>query len=90
MFQANVGDSRAIACVNGKVEELSHDHKPTVPGAYRCADMICHLAHTMSCVLLLMFYVLSCPVLSRPTAEASRIYKAGGWVEFNRVNGKCQ
>lgn len=30
--QANAGDSRAIACVQGKVQELSHDHKPMHPG----------------------------------------------------------
>ena len=28
VFCANVGDSRAIARVNGEVFELSHDHKP--------------------------------------------------------------
>ncbi len=30
--QANAGDSRAIACVGGCVRELSHDHKPNLPG----------------------------------------------------------
>jgi len=30
-FQANVGDSRAIACIAGKEESLSSDHKPSYP-----------------------------------------------------------
>lgn len=46
-----MGDSRAIACVNGKVDVLSIDHKPS------------------------------------NEAELKRITAAGGWVEFNRVNG---
>lgn len=29
MFQANVGDSRAVGCINGKVDVLSIDHKPS-------------------------------------------------------------
>ncbi|KAK6637379.1 hypothetical protein RUM44_007795 [Polyplax serrata] len=51
LYVANVGDSRAIACVNGKVDVLSIDHKPS------------------------------------NEAELKRITAAGGWVEFNRVNG---
>jgi protein phosphatase 2C family protein 2/3 len=47
-----VGDSRAIASVNGNVEILSVDHKPNNDD------------------------------------ERKRITAAGGWVEFNRVNGK--
>lgn len=50
-MQVNVGDSRAIACVNGVVDVLSVDHKPSNEG------------------------------------ELKRIIAAGGWVEFNRVNG---
>jgi len=50
-FQGNVGDSRAVASVSGRVEELSHDHKPN------------------------------------NEQETKRIEAAGGWVEFNRVNG---
>lgn len=50
-FQGNVGDSRAIASVKGKVQQLSYDHKPSNEG------------------------------------ETKRIIAAGGWVEFNRVNG---
>lgn len=50
-FQGNVGDSRAVACVAGEVEQLSFDHKPS------------------------------------NEAEMKRIMAAGGWVEFNRVNG---
>jgi len=49
--QANVGDSRAIASVNGNVDVLSLDHKPV------------------------------------NDTEIKRIQAAGGWVEFNRVNG---
>ncbi len=49
--QGNVGDSRAIASVNGNVEVLSVDHKPNNDD------------------------------------ERKRITAAGGWVEFNRVNG---
>ena len=51
VFQGNVGDSRAIASVNGNVETLSVDHKPNNDD------------------------------------ERKRITAAGGWVEFNRVNG---
>ncbi len=47
-----MGDSRAIASVNGNVEILSVDHKPNNDD------------------------------------ERKRITAAGGWVEFNRVNGK--
>jgi len=50
--QGNVGDSRAIASVAGRVEELSFDHKPS------------------------------------NEQETKRIVAAGGWVEFNRVNGE--
>ena len=32
IYCANAGDSRAVACVNGKTEELSRDHKPLDPG----------------------------------------------------------
>lgn len=52
LFCGNVGDSRAIASVNGNVETLSTDHKPNNDD------------------------------------ERKRITAAGGWVEFNRVNGK--
>lgn len=51
LFCGNVGDSRAIGSVNGKVEILSVDHKPNNDD------------------------------------ERKRITAAGGWVEFNRVNG---
>lgn len=51
LYCANVGDSRAIASVNGRVEQLSFDHKPT------------------------------------NEIEYNRITAAGGWVEYNRVNG---
>jgi protein phosphatase 2C family protein 2/3 len=51
IFQANVGDSRAIASIGGRMELLSEDHKPS---NFR---------------------------------EKKRITAAGGWVEFNRVNG---
>uniref|UniRef100_A0A8D8PVX0 protein-serine/threonine phosphatase n=1 Tax=Cacopsylla melanoneura TaxID=428564 RepID=A0A8D8PVX0_9HEMI len=51
LYCANVGDSRAIACENGLMIELSHDHKPN------------------------------------NEEEMRRITSAGGWVEFNRVNG---
>lgn len=46
-----MGDSRAIASLNGTVEVLSLDHKPS------------------------------------NDIEIKRIQAAGGWVEFNRVNG---
>jgi protein phosphatase 2C family protein 2/3 len=52
LYCGNVGDSRAIASVNGNVEILSTDHKPN------------------------------------NDEERKRITAAGGWVEFNRVNGK--
>lgn len=51
LFCANAGDSRAIACINGKLDVLSNDHKPNNDKEYK------------------------------------RIYEAGGWVEYNRVNG---
>ncbi|XP_066286813.1 probable protein phosphatase 2C T23F11.1 isoform X2 [Branchiostoma lanceolatum] len=51
IFCGNVGDSRSIASVRGKVQQLSFDHKPSNEG------------------------------------ETKRIIAAGGWVEFNRVNG---
>ncbi|CAF3432550.1 unnamed protein product [Rotaria socialis] len=51
LYCGNVGDSRAIASVNGNVEILSIDHKPNNED------------------------------------ERKRITAAGGWVEFNRVNG---
>ena len=47
-----MGDSRAVACVDGAVQQLSYDHKPS------------------------------------NDSETKRIVAAGGWVEFNRVNGK--
>jgi protein phosphatase 2C family protein 2/3 len=49
--KGNVGDSRAIASVRGRVQQLSYDHKPN------------------------------------NELEAKRIIAAGGWVEYNRVNG---
>jgi len=51
IYCGNVGDSRAVASVNGEVEQLSFDHKPSNEN------------------------------------ETRRIIAAGGWVEFNRVNG---
>jgi protein phosphatase 2C family protein 2/3 len=51
LYCANVGDSRAVACVGGTVDPLSADHKPNNP------------------------------------EESARIARAGGWVEYNRVNG---
>lgn len=51
IYCGNVGDSRAVASINGRVQELSFDHKPS------------------------------------NELEAKRIVAAGGWVEFNRVNG---
>ncbi|XP_071455180.1 probable protein phosphatase 2C T23F11.1 [Hetaerina americana] len=51
LFCGNVGDSRAIASIGGKVEVLSLDHKPS------------------------------------NDIEMKRIQAAGGWVEYNRVNG---
>lgn len=54
LYCGNVGDSRAIASVNGVVEILSNDHKPN------------------------------------NDEERKRITAAGGWVEFNRVNGKFE
>ena len=50
-FKGNVGDSRSISSIKGRVEQLSFDHKPS------------------------------------NEAETQRIIAAGGWVEFNRVNG---
>lgn len=51
LYCGNAGDSRAIACINGKCIPLSYDHKPNNP------------------------------------IEEARIKDAGGFVEFNRVNG---
>ncbi|XP_067944460.1 probable protein phosphatase 2C T23F11.1 [Watersipora subatra] len=51
LFCANAGDSRAIASVDGTVQQLSFDHKPN------------------------------------NEMESKRIIAAGGWVEYNRVNG---
>lgn len=51
LYTGNVGDSRAIASVRGRVQLLSYDHKPN------------------------------------NELESKRIVAAGGWVEFNRVNG---
>ncbi|XP_058823578.1 probable protein phosphatase 2C T23F11.1 [Topomyia yanbarensis] len=51
LYCANAGDSRAIACIGGKLDVLSFDHKPNNP------------------------------------SELERIKKAGGYVEYNRVNG---
>lgn len=51
LYCANAGDSRAIACVGGKLDVLSFDHKPN------------------------------------NTTELERIKRAGGYVEYNRVNG---
>ncbi|XP_058119076.1 probable protein phosphatase 2C T23F11.1 [Anopheles ziemanni] len=51
LYCANAGDSRAIACVNGRLDVLSFDHKPT------------------------------------NVSEMKRIHNAGGYVEYNRVNG---
>lgn len=51
IYCGNVGDSRAIASVRGRVQNLSYDHKPN------------------------------------NETETKRILAAGGWVEYNRVNG---
>lgn len=51
IYCGNVGDSRSIASVRGRVQSLSYDHKPN------------------------------------NELETKRILAAGGWVEFNRVNG---
>lgn len=51
LYIANAGDSRAVLCRAGRAENLSQDHKPTLPD------------------------------------ERQRIYAAGGYVEFGRVNG---
>lgn len=51
LYCANAGDSRAIACVGGKLDVLSFDHKPN------------------------------------NATELERIKRAGGYVEYNRVNG---
>lgn len=51
LYCANAGDSRAVACVNGRVDALSLDHKPN------------------------------------SEEEKRRICEAGGYVEYNRVNG---
>ncbi|CAG2061849.1 unnamed protein product, partial [Timema podura] len=51
LYCGNVGDSRAVASVNGSVNVLSLDHKPS------------------------------------NEIEIKRIQAAGGWVEYNRVNG---
>lgn len=51
LYCANAGDSRAVACINGRVDVLSLDHKPN-------SDI-----------------------------EKKRICEAGGFVEYNRVNG---
>ena len=32
IYCANAGDSRAVACVSGRAQELSRDHKPLDPG----------------------------------------------------------
>lgn len=50
-YQANAGDSRAVASVAGRAVPLSIDHKPMLK------------------------------------EEKERIEAAGGWVQFNRVNG---
>jgi protein phosphatase 2C family protein 2/3 len=51
VYCGNVGDSRAVSCINGIAMPLSFDHKPG------------------------------------NELEQKRITEAGGWVEFNRVNG---
>lgn len=51
LYCGNVGDSRAVCCIDGECHELSFDHKPNHPH------------------------------------EEKRIREAGGWVEYNRVNG---
>uniref|UniRef100_A0A182ND62 protein-serine/threonine phosphatase n=1 Tax=Anopheles dirus TaxID=7168 RepID=A0A182ND62_9DIPT len=51
LYCANAGDSRAIACIDGHLDVLSFDHKPT------------------------------------NETEKERICSAGGYVEYNRVNG---
>ena len=51
VYCGNVGDSRAVVCIQGMTFQLSYDHKPS-------NDL-----------------------------EQKRIVDAGGWVEFNRVNG---
>jgi|UniRef100_A0AC35GMB1 protein phosphatase 2C family protein 2/3 len=51
VYCGNVGDSRAVSCINGVAMPLSFDHKPGNED------------------------------------EQKRIHDAGGWVEYNRVNG---
>ena len=52
---------------------------PCVCACYMYVHITCIFTYTCSCSIL--SYVQFC------VAEENRIYKAGGWVEFNRVNG---
>ncbi|RMX40314.1 hypothetical protein pdam_00008697 [Pocillopora damicornis] len=82
IYCGNVGDSRAIASKKGAVEQLSFDHKPSNDGEYfkKWFDSVYKFKNT---------YELTGnkSVIVEIKDETRRIIAAGGWVEFNRVNG---